>query len=334
MKEKLQLALLTFALKAIAIWPYCVLHALSSLIYPIVYYVWGYRRKVVRKNLTSSFPEKTEKEIVGIEKKFYRHFCDYVMETLKLMHISDEEMRRRLKFTNPELIEQLRGDGRPFFLYLGHQCNWEYVISITMWIHPDLAACQVYHPLTNKAMDKLMYRLRSRFNSVGIPQKQTLRAILTMIREGKQPLLGLIADQRPNRRPEPEWMEFMNQETAIITGGETMGRKLNAHFIYGSMKCVRRGYYEITFHPIEAVEGEEFSYSKQYMRMLEEDIKAQPHMWLWTHKRWNIKRKGGLSPTLSQGEGATDCAERAASPTPSKEGITDSPEIIKQYNCK
>ncbi len=132
--------------------------------------------------------------------------------------------------------------------------------------------------------------MRSRFNSVGIPQNQTLRAILTMIREGKQPLLGLIADQRPQRRPEPEWMEFLNQDTAIITGGEVMGVKLGAHFIYGSMRCVRRGYYEITLHPIEPIEGEEFGYSKQYMRMLEQDIKAQPHMWLWTHKRWKWKR--------------------------------------------
>ena len=132
--------------------------------------------------------------------------------------------------------------------------------------------------------------MRSRFNSVGIPQKQTLRAILTMVREGKQPLLGLIADQRPQRHPEPEWMEFLNQDTAIITGGEVMGVKLGAHFIYGSMRCVRRGYYEITLHPIEPIEGEEFSYSKQYMRMLEQDIKAQPHMWLWTHKRWKWKR--------------------------------------------
>ena len=258
--------------------------------YPIVYYVVGYRRKVVHNNLVNSFPEKSEKEIREIEKKFYRHFCDYVLETVKLMHISDEEMRRRLRFTNPELIEQLRGDGKPFFVYLGHQCNWEYVISITMWTHPDLAACQIYHPLSNKAMDKLMYRMRSRFNSVGIPQKQTLRAILTMVREGKQPLLGLIADQRPQRHPEPEWMEFLNQDTAIITGGEVMGVKLGAHFIYGSMRCVRRGYYEITLHPIEPIEGEEFSYSKQYMRMLEQDIKAQPHMWLWTHKRWKWKR--------------------------------------------
>ena len=288
--EKVKVALLTVALKAIAIWPYWVLHVFSSVLYPIVYYVAKYRRAVTRRNLQNAFPEKTVEEIVEIEKRFYRHFCDYVVETLKLMSISDKQMRRHMRFTNPELIEQLRTDGRPIFLYLGHQCNWEYVISITMWTHPDFKAVQIYHPLKNKSMDKLMYHLRSRFNSVGVPQKQTLRAVLTMIREGKQPLLGLIADQRPPRKPEPEWMEFLHQDTPIITGGEVMGRKLDAHFVYGSMRCVRRGYYELTFQPITPVEGEEFGYSKQYMRMLEKDIVAQPHMWLWTHNRWSMKR--------------------------------------------
>ena len=290
MVEKVKVALLTVALKAIAIWPYWVLHALSNVLYPIVYHVAKYRRAVTRKNLQHAFPEKSMQEIVAIEKKFYRHFCDYIVETLKLMHISDEQMRRHLQFTNPELIERLRTDGRPIFLYLGHHCNWEYVISITMWTHPDIKAVQVYRPLKNKSMDTLMYRLRSRFNSVGVSQKQTLRAVLTMIREGKQPLLGLIADQRPPRRPEPEWMKFLNQDTPIITGGEVMGRKLDAHFIYGSMRCVHRGYYELTFYPIEPIEGEEYGYSKQYMRMLEKDIIAQPHMWLWTHNRWSMKR--------------------------------------------
>ena len=290
MKEKIQIALLTFALKAIAIWPYCVLYLLSDMIYPILYYIIRYRRKVVHSNLVNSFPEKTEKEIIEIEKMFYRHFCDYVMETIKLMHISDEEMRKRMRFTNSELIEQLRGDGRPFFLYLGHQGNWEYITSISLWIDPSISACQIYHPLSNKAMDHIIYRLRTRFNTIGIPQKSALRGIMTMIKEGKQPLLGLIADQRPQRHPEPEWTTFLNQETPIITGGEVMGRKLNAHFLYGSIKCVRRGYYETPSQPIEPVEGEEYTFSKQFIRMLEKDIIEQPHMWLWSHKRWSIKK--------------------------------------------
>lgn len=290
MKDKILLALLTFLLKSVAIWPYRILYIISDLVYPILYYIIRYRRKVVHSNLVNSFQEKSEKEIRSIEKKFYRHFCDYVMETVKLFHISDEQMKKRMRFTNSELIEELRSDGRPFFIYLGHQGNWEYVTSISLWIHPSLKGCQIYHPLSNKIMDKLIYRLRSRFNTLGIPQKNTLRAILSMMKEGKQPLLGLISDQRPQRYPEPEWMTFLNQDTPIITGGETLGRRLDAHFIYGSIKCVRRGYYEITLSKIEPSKEEDFPYSKQYMRMLEADIRNQPHMWLWSHKRWSFKR--------------------------------------------
>lgn len=286
----IQLALLTFLLKSVAIWPYRVLYFISDLIFPILYYIIRYRRKVVHDNIANSFPEKSEKEISRIEKQFYRHFCDYFLETVKLMHVSDEEMRKRMRFTNIGIIEEMRKDGRPFFVYLGHQGNWEYVTSISLWVDPSLSGCQIYHPLSSKVMDKLMYRLRNRFNTVGIPQKNTLRTILTMMKEGKQPLLGLIADQRPQRYPEPVWTTFLNQDTPIITGGETLGRKLNAHFIYGSIKCIRRGYYEITLQPIVPVEGEEYSYSKQYMRMLEKDIQDQPHMWLWSHKRWSFKR--------------------------------------------
>ena len=290
MKDKVKYALLFVAIKALAIWPYWVLHTFSCLLYPFVYHVARYRRKVTRKNLLQAFPEKSQRDIVKIEKAFYRHFCDYLFETIKLMHISDEQMRRHLRFTNAGILESLRTDGRPIFLYLGHQGNWEYVISISLWIHPDLKGVQVYHPLRNRTMDRLMYNLRSRFHTVGVPQKQALRYIIEQVRAGRPIILGLIADQRPPRRPEPEWMTFLHQDTPIITGGEAMGRKLDAHFLYGSMKCVRRGYYEITLQEITPVEGENCSYSKQYMRMLEQDIKAQPHMWLWTHNRWSMKR--------------------------------------------
>ena len=107
MKEKIQLALLTFVLKAIAIWPYRVLYILSDLIYPFIYHIIGYRRKVVHNNLVNSFPEKSEKEITAIEKKFYRHFCDYVLETIKIMHVSDEEMRKRMRFTHGDTSDRV-----------------------------------------------------------------------------------------------------------------------------------------------------------------------------------------------------------------------------------
>ena len=289
MGEKVALGILNGIFKSIALLPLGVLYAVSDFLFYITYYVARYRRKVVRKNLLKSFPEKSEKEIVDIEKKFYRHFTDYVVETIKLLHISDEEMRRRMVFVNVEELEKLRGDGKPIFMYLGHYGNWEYVTSVTMWLKEGLEPCQVYHPLKNKVMDKFFLKLRSRFHSVSMSQRQTLRVILTMLRDGKQPILGLIADQHPKKRDSKEWMRFMNQETALITGGETMGRRINAHYVYGSFKCVKRGYYEMTYTPIYPDESDEFSVTKQYMRLLEKDIKAAPQYWLWSHNRWKFK---------------------------------------------
>lgn len=291
MKEKILFHILKTFIRTMALCPFGVLYFISDCLYPIAYYVIRYRRKVVHANITNSFPEKSAKEIKEIEKKFYRHFCDQLMETVKLSRISKEEIRRRLRFTNSEIIEELREDSKPIFLYLGHQCNWEYMISITTWMHPDMTAYQIYHPLSNKTMDRFIYWMRCRFGSKGVPQKQALRTIITLVKEKKQSLFGLISDQRPARNPEPEWMTFLNQETAIITGAEAIGTKIGAHFLYGSMKCTRRGYYELTITPIEPIEGEKFTYSKQYMRMLEKDIIEQPHMWLWSHKRWKWQRR-------------------------------------------
>ena len=197
-------------------------------------------------------------------------------------------MRRRLEFVNVEVLEKLCQDGKPVLLYLGHQGNWEYVTSIMLWLTGDMVGCQTYHPLSNKVMDKFFLRLRSRFNTLSVSQKQTLRLVLTLLKEGKQPILGLIADQRPRRKFATTWMRFLNQPTPLITGGETMGERIGANYVYGSMTCVKRGYYKMTIQPIEPIEGEEFSYVKQYMRMLEKDIQREPHLWLWTHKRWKF----------------------------------------------
>lgn len=291
MRNKIALYTLTAFIKTIALLPFCVLYTISSCLFPILYYIVRYRRKVVRTNLTNSFPEKSAKEIKSIEKRFYRHFCDHIMETIKLSRISKEEIRKRLKFINYEIIDELSKDNNPIFLYLGHHGNWEYITSITTWINEETAAYQIYHPLSNMVMEKFIHWLRGRFNSKSIPQKQALRTIITLVKEKKRALFGLISDQRPARNPEPEWMTFLNQETAIITGAEAMGVKLNAHFLYGSMKITKRGYYEITIMPIVPAHDEKFPYSKQYMRLLEKDIREQPHIWLWTHKRWKWQRR-------------------------------------------
>lgn len=284
--HKVSAFLLRILLTALALLPLRALYVLSSVCYYLLYYCVRYRRRLVRTNLTRAYPEKSSVEIKTLEKQFYRHFCDYVVETIKLLHISDEEMRRRLRFVNIDIVERLRADGRPFFVYLGHYGNWEYVTSITLWCQPGLDACQVYHPLSGKAMDEVMLKLRTRFHSFGIPQVDTFRTLLRMKGEGRQALLGLIADQRPAKKHHEVWTTFLRQPTALITGTERIGQRLDAHFLYGDVEVVKRGYYTLTIKEILPDEKEDFSISRQYMRLLEQTIDRAPQYYLWTHNRW------------------------------------------------
>ena len=275
-----------------------LLWVLSLLPFPVLYVISDflclfvsrfYRTKVVRSNLKSAFPEKTEEELRHIEKKFYHQFCDNFVEVIKMLSMSKQDIMRRMTFSGLEEAKKRHEAGQKLnFLYLSHFGNWEWIASIAYHMEPWCASAQVYHHIYNKVMDKFFLRLRSRFNTLSVSQKQTLRLVLTLLKEGKQPILGLIADQRPRRKFATTWMRFLNQPTPLITGGETMGERIGANYVYGSMTCVKRGYYKMTIQPIEPIEGEEFSYVKQYMRMLEKDIQREPHLWLWTHKRWKF----------------------------------------------
>lgn len=284
--QKIALALLRCLLKALALLPLWVLYGLSAVCSLLLQYVVRYRRKVVRRNLTRAYPQYTRRQLRHTERGFYRFFCDYVVETVKLLHVSDDAMRRRFVFRNIDLANTLAQDGRPLFVYLGHYANWEYMTSITLWLDSRLSACQVYHPLSSAVMDAFMLSLRKRFHSVGIAQKQTFRDLLRMKNGGQQPLLGLIADQRPPRRHHDVWTTFLRQPTAIITGSERIGRRMNAHFLYADITVVRRGHYEVTLQEITPRDDDDCSVSRDYMDLLQRSIDRDPRYYLWSHNRW------------------------------------------------
>lgn len=284
--------ILKYSLYLWALLPLRVLYVLSDLLYFPLYYVMGYRKKVVRHNLKNSFPEKSEKERRTIEKQFYHHFCDYIVETIKLMHISDEEMKRRFRFTNSEMVHEQAVDGKSIFLMMGHYGNWEWVPSITRWVPDQLLMAQIYRPLSNKAADKFFLKLRSRYGSVGIAKNDTLRDIIRFRKAGKQMMIGFIADQTPSKNNLHYWTDFLNQDTPCLTGAEKIARKIDAHVMYLDVYKTKRGYYEATFREIavNSPETAEFEITEKYMRMMEETILRAPQYWLWTHKRWKHNR--------------------------------------------
>jgi KDO2-lipid IV(A) lauroyltransferase len=292
MKKSIKYHLLYSAAYLTAMLPFSVLYFFSDLIYPIVYYVVKYRQKVVRKNLVNSFPYKSKKEIEHIEKKFYRHLCDYFVETIKTLRLSDKEVSKRMKFENPEIINRLTKNGNTCFLSLGHYGNWEWVPSIGMYLQNNVEQGLIYKQLSSEAFNRLFLNIRNRFSPVPIEKNSALRKIIKQRNDGKAMVIGFLTDQRPPKYQEQYWTTFLNQDTLVQMGMERIARQLGFAIVYLDVVKVKRGHYVGKFFVItpDASQEEEFAVMERYMRRLEETILNEPAYYLWSHNRWKFKR--------------------------------------------
>lgn len=288
--------LLHYILIPLAWLPLSVLYILSDLLAFILHYVVGYRRKLVRTNMEKALPHLSKSDRKKVERKFYHQLCDYIVETIKLLHISDKEMQRRVTVKGAHLIEQAADEHRPAFLMIGHYGNWEWVQEITRRITRPTLCCEVYRQAASPAFEYLMTTIRSRYHTRLITQYQAGWEILRMRREAGTFLLGLISDQRPTRRSLDSWTTFLHQDTPYLTGGERIGQRVDAKFLYLEVSRPRRGHYDMTVHDMVlptdgSFEGVEHPYSLLYLRLLERDILRCPELWLWSHKRWKHHRQ-------------------------------------------
>ena len=292
MWNKIQYALIYSWVKIHALLPMRALYVLSDILYVLVYRIIRYRVKVVRKNLTNSFPEKSEAELLKLEHEFYHHFADYIVETIKLAHISLEELQRRAYLRNPELVDQLMAEGHTcFILLMGHYGNWEWFSGSTSRFK-DSRIYQIYRPLSNKAFDQLFIHLRTQFGSYGIKKQDTVREVIQLTKDKTPCVVIFIADQTPSRNNLHYWTTFLNQDSAILTGPERLAKKLNLPVIFLDTKQVKRGYYTVdmkllTDHPKDTPDN---WITEQYARLMEKCILRNPAGWLWTHKRWKYNR--------------------------------------------
>lgn len=273
--------------------PLKVLYVFSDLLFVITYHLVRYRRKMVRRNLTNSFPEKTLKDIITIEKEFYHHFCDYFFETIKLLHISDEEMRQRMHFEGMDVLAEAMKDNKSCIMYLGHYGNWEWVTSIGLHVPKDVVTAQVYQLISSKSFDELFIKIRIRFKSLNIERKESMRRIVKLRNDGQQVVYGMISDQRPPRYYDQYWTRFLNQDTLTLTGTERIARQAKFSVVYLDIQKVKRGHYSATISLItpDASKIPEFAITEVYMRKLEQTIIRQPANYLWTHNRWKFAKK-------------------------------------------
>jgi KDO2-lipid IV(A) lauroyltransferase len=289
---KILYSILAILLVALAHLPLRVLYVLSDLLYLLIYYVVRYRRALVKRNLSKCFPEKTPEARLEIEREFYRNFADYIIETIKLLHISDDEMRRRFTFTNIDAVKDLMEQGHSIVAYFSHCGNWEWATSITLHCTELVAVgdlfCQVYRPLRNEHFDNLMFRIRRRFGSESIPKNLTLRRILQMRNNHVTSITGFMSDQKPSHGDTVHVVNFLNRPTAVITGTETLARRLKMSVIYFDMTKLSRGHYDVCIRVIanDASQTPAFFATDKYFALLEQTIKRNPSIWLWTHNRW------------------------------------------------
>lgn len=269
--------------------PFPLLYAISSFLYFMLYHVTGYRKKVVLGNIKRSFPDKTEKEQLEICKKFYRHFCDLILESLKAFTISEKQVAKRVVCKNPGMINKYYDQNRSVIIAGGHYNNWElFAVGVDAMIKHK--AIGIYKPLSNKYFDEKMRNTRSKYGLYMISTRDVKKVFDEEINNMTATIFA--TDQSPSNPDNCYWMEFLNQDTGVLFGAEKYAKEYNYPVLYGRINKEKRGHYsfeffDVTDSPRETAYGE---ITEKATKMLEQDIRNQPEYWLWSHRRWKHKR--------------------------------------------
>lgn len=273
----------------ISLLPYRVLWVLSDVLYIILVKILGYRKDVTHKNLLKAFPEKTEEERKEIARQFYHFLCDQVMIGIKAFTTSGKSIMSRCSFTDTEVVEKYKREGKKILFVLGHYGMWEISGSaFGMYFNIDLSIA--YKPLANKYFNKFVVRYRSRFGNKLIAKRELLRYL--DYQKDNATYLALIADQSPNPK-EHYWVNFLGRETAVVTGMEKIARLYDFTVVYAGLQDAGRGRNLIRFKlltenprelPVKRL-------TELYMQELETDIRNKPFPYLWSHKRWKLTER-------------------------------------------
>ena len=267
--------------------PLSVLYLVSDFAYVILYYVWHYRRSVVRQNLQNAFPEKDIDEIRHIERRFYHNLTDVFVEAFKTLGMSADDMSRHVSVENAHLVEHYASEGYNVLAMTGHLGNWEWAQQISRSYRKPELTTELYKHLSSRYFGSLMYRVRSHWDTEQIEMHSAVRRLMQLNREGRLFLCGFISDQRPDITPRGK-LTFMNQETTFVPGAEEIARRINAKLVYLDQRRVKRGKYVLTFREILPKDDSlPYPMTYRFYEMLEDSINRQPDIWLWSHKRWS-----------------------------------------------
>lgn len=271
---------------SISILPFPILYFLSDCLYFILYRIIRYRVKTVRNNLKITLPQLTDKERLKIEQNFYHQLCDMFLEMAKTLTISEEEMKKRYKFTNIEVVKEFEKKNKSIILMTPHYASWEWVIILGRFI--DFKGFGIYKKLSNARFDKLVRDMRSKFDAELISTKETVKTIKKNQSNNLHGIYLFLSDQTPSLRKGLHWEYFLGHEVPVHMGAENLARELDMNVLYLKVSKVKRGFYEAKFIPItdRVLEEKEFEITKRFLKLSEEQILEKPDYYFWTHKRW------------------------------------------------
>jgi KDO2-lipid IV(A) lauroyltransferase len=272
--------------------PLRILYISSDVLFLFLYYFPSYRRKIVAENLRNSFPEKSEKELALVERKFYRHLADLFIETLKLTHLSNKELGKRFTVSNPELFETLYKSGRDLAVVHSHYNNWEW-LGVCLPLFSKYKCIGIYKPIQNRLFNRFLNNLRTRNDAELAPMNLVVRKIIENKSKNIRTLYGFIADQTPAKTQIEYYTTFLNQETPVFLGIEKIAAKYDMPVVFFNVRKVRRGYYNLTIELLfdSARDLPKYLVTDTHVKRLEQIIKEKPEYWLWTHRRWKYKKE-------------------------------------------
>ncbi len=274
-----------------SILPMPILYIISDFFYVILYYVIGYRKEVILGNINIAFPEKTEKERKLIAKKFYKHFTDIILESVKCFTISEKEILKRYKYKNPEIVNKYINEGKSIALVGAHLANWEWSISLPFVVNTNLFGA--YSKLRNENFEKKLRTTREKFGVIGSKTYNFMKFIDDKFEKKIQGAYILLSDQSPVLKKTFHWADFFGVNVPVHTGAEMLSKKYNLVVINYRAKKIKRGYYETDFELIteNPREFKDFDISEKFLRITERNVREQPELYLWSHKRFKHKDK-------------------------------------------
>ena len=275
----------------VSILPFRALYFVSDVAYIFVYKIFGYRKKTVIPNLKLVFPEKSEKEISELAGQFYHHLCDMILESIKSLTISEKELLKRFVPTNIKLINDLEKKNKSVILMCAHYGSWEWIFILQNYV--NYKGYAIYKRLTNKYFDRLVKRIRAKYSTYLITNKETINTLTEEKKKGELTINGFVSDQSPKVETAHYWTEFMGIKVPVHTGAEVLAKKLDMAVVFFSVKRKKRGYYEVTFETITENPNDykDYEITDLFFKLVEEQILEAPQYYLWTHKRWKHRDK-------------------------------------------